>query len=260
MRNKILLSTDTMVWYGLDIIFDMAKQCWYTGIDLAISKWFDAWNENYVQSLVKKYELPVYSIQTSSSLNTKEMNKVLDLCEKTDCDLITINAPKFFDFKSYSFISNNISTYQSQNPALHFAIINPEDTNIFALPIPAYRFSNVVDIIKKYGCNLALDISNMNSEDLEGTFINKLDEFAPYLWLVYVSDKSKEGKTHLLPWEWILKLPTFFRKIRKAWYLRPFSVKLDLTKEELADSDKIELLLTKAREYIEKYSEEENAV
>ena len=132
-----------------------------------------------------------------------------------------------------------------------------QDTNIFALPIPAYRFSNVVDIIKKYGCNLALDISNMNSEDLEGTFINKLDEFAPYLWVVYVSDKSKEGKTHLLPWEWILKLPTFFRKIRKAGYLRPFSVKLDLTKEELADSDKIELLLTKAREYIEKYSEEE---
>ena len=87
-----------------------------------------------------------------------------------------------------------------------------------------------------------------------------MDEFAPYLWVVYVSDKSKEGKTHLLPWEWILKLPTFFRKIRKAWYLRPFSVKLGLTKEELADSDKIELLLTKAREYIEKYSEEENAV
>jgi hypothetical protein len=30
-----------------------------------------------------------------------------------------------------------------------------------------------------------------------------------------------------------------------------------LTKLELADSDKIELLLTKAREYIEKYAEEE---
>ena len=26
MRNKILLSTDTMVWYWLDIIFDMAKK------------------------------------------------------------------------------------------------------------------------------------------------------------------------------------------------------------------------------------------
>ena len=184
------------------------------------------------------------------------MNKVLDLCEKTDCDLITINAPKFFDFKSYSFIANNISEYQNQNPALHFAIINPEDTNIFALPIPAYRFSNIVDIIKKYGCNLALDIANMNTEDLEGVFINKLEEFAPYLGVIYFSDKSKNGFPHLLPGEWVLKLPTFLKKIKKSGYLRPFSIKLNLAKEELADIDKIEILLTKAREYIEKYYED----
>lgn len=246
-----------MVWYGLDMIFDMAKRCWYTWIDLAVSKWFDAWNENYVENLVKKYELPVYSVQTSALLNSKEMNKVLDLCEKTDCDLITINPPKFFDFKAYSFIANNIWEYQNQNPALHFSIINPEDVNIFALPIPAYRFSNIVDIIKKYNCNLALDVANMNTDDLENVFINKLDDFAPYLWLVYISDKSKKWVPHLLPWDWILKLPNFFRKLKKAGYIRPYSVKLSLTKLELADSDKIELLLTKAREYIEKYAEEE---
>lgn len=199
MKNKIILSTDTMLGYGLDMIFDMAKKCGYDGIDLAISKGFDAWNVNYVKSLVKKYELPIYSVQTSSLLNSKEMNKVLDLCEATDCDQITINAPKFFDFKSYSFIANNISEYQTQNPALHFAIINPEDTNVFALPIPAYRFSNVVDIIKKYGCNLALDIANMNADDLETIFVNKLDDFAPYLALIYISDKSQSGQPHLLP-------------------------------------------------------------
>lgn len=256
MKNKIILSTDTMLGYGLDMIFDMAKKCGYDGIDLAISKGFDAWNENYVKSLVKKYELPIYSVQTSSLLNSKEMNKVLDLCEATDCDQITINAPKFFDFKSYSFIANNISEYQTQNPALHFAIINPEDTNVFALPIPAYRFSNVVDIIKKYGCNLALDIANMNVDDLETIFVNKLDDFAPYLALIYISDKSQSGQPHLLPWEWILKLPAFFKKVRKAGYIRPFSVKLSLSKEELADGDKIEMLLTRAREFIQRYGEE----
>ncbi len=255
MKNKIILSTDTMLGYGLDMIFDMAKKCGYDGVDLAISKGFDAWNEGYVKNLVKKYELPIYAVQTSSLLNSKEMNKVLDLCEATDCDLITINAPKFFDFKSYSFISNNISEYQNQNPALHFAIINPEDTNVFALPIPAYRFSNVVDIIKKYGCNLALDIANMNTDDLETIFVNKLDDFAPYLALIYVSDKSKSGIPHLLPGEGILKLSNFFKKVKKAGYLRPFSVKLNLTKEELADADKIEMLLIKAREYIERYQE-----
>jgi sugar phosphate isomerase/epimerase len=98
----------------------------------------------------------------------------------------------------------------------------------------------------------------MNSDDLEGVFINKLDEFAPYLGLVYISDKSKKGETHLLPGEGILKLPTFLKKIKKAGYLRPFSIKLSLSKEELADVDKIEILLIKAREYIEKYYEDLN--
>ena len=54
----------------------------------------------------------------------------------------------------------------------------------------------------------------------------------------------------------MLKLPNFFKKIKKAGYLRPFSVKLLLTKDELADGDKIEMILTRAREFIQKYGEE----
>lgn len=38
MNNKILLSTDTMSSYGLDMIFEMAKKCGYDGIDLAVRK------------------------------------------------------------------------------------------------------------------------------------------------------------------------------------------------------------------------------
>lgn len=200
MENKILLSTDTMVGYGLDMIFEMAKKCGYDGIDLAVWKGFDAWNEKYVRSLVKKHQLPVYAIQTSGSLNSKEMNKVLDLCAANNCDLITINAPKFFDFKTYSFIANNIEEYQAQNPSLNFAIINPEDSNILAV-LPAYRFNNVVDIVKKYKCAIALDIANMDPEELEGNFINKLDDFSQYIALMYISDKSRKGKSHLLPGE-----------------------------------------------------------
>lgn len=74
--------------------------------------------------------------------------------------------------------------------------------------------------------------------------------------MIYISDKSKKGQTHLLPGEGILQLPNLIRKIKKADYQRPFSVKLNLTKEELADGDKVELLLTKAREYIVRYFDE----
>jgi hypothetical protein len=41
----------------------------------------------------------------------------------------------------------------------------------------------------------------MDTEDLEGNFTNKLDDFSAYFALVYISDKSKGGKPHLLPGE-----------------------------------------------------------
>jgi len=82
------------------------------------------------------------------------MEKALDLCEALNVSSITINAPKFFDYKSFNFIKDNISTYKKANKDISFGIINPIDSSFFAVPIPKYRFSNLVEIIKKYGCNI----------------------------------------------------------------------------------------------------------
>ena len=51
---SFLLSSDTLTGYGLDLIFDVAKQNGFDGIDLAIWKNFDSWNIEYVKKLVDK--------------------------------------------------------------------------------------------------------------------------------------------------------------------------------------------------------------
>jgi hypothetical protein len=112
---------------------------------------FDARNESYVKKLQEKHNFKVKAIQVSSNINAKELNQALDLCEATGADTITINAPKFFNIKSYNFIIDILPKYRDENPDIHFSIINPEDANVFALPIPKYRFTNIVDIIKKHG-------------------------------------------------------------------------------------------------------------
>ena len=50
-KSKLLLSSDTLWWYGLDLIFETAKTAKYDGIDLAIWKNFDSWNTEYVKKL-----------------------------------------------------------------------------------------------------------------------------------------------------------------------------------------------------------------
>ena len=255
-KSEIILSTDTLAGYGLDLIFETAKEAKYDGIDLAIWKNFDAWKVDYVKKLSKTHNLPVRVVQTSANINAKELNLALDLCEATGADTITINAPQILDFKPYGFIKDNIKNYIDQNPEIHFSIINPKDSNVFALPIPKYRFANIVEIIKKHSCYLGLDVSHMDEESLENELLRKLDQFVPYISVLYFSDKTKLGKVHVLPGDGTLKLVALLKKLKAHNFSRYFSLKLDLSKVELADSDKILLMLKKAKKYyVENYVE-----
>lgn len=251
IRDNFLLSTDTLWGVGLDLIFESAKKAGFGGIDLALWKNFDAWNVSYVKKLAEKHDLPVKVIQTSASLNKKEMEKALDLCEALNVDTITINAPKFFDYRPFNFIKDNIGSYKKANKDISFSIINPLDSSFFAVPIPKYRFSNLVEIIKKYGCNLWLDIAWLDEDSFEDDFMRKLEDFTPYLSAIYLSDKTKEGKPHVLPGDGTLKLPTLLKKLKKNKYSRYFSLKINISKWDLADSDKLDLILKKATKYFE---------
>lgn len=255
-KVDFLLSSDTLSWFGLDLIFESAKLAWFDGLDLALWKNFDSWNISYVKKLVKKHNLPIFSVQVSGDVNKKEMEKALELCDELDIKSININAPVFFNFRTYSFLKDNLKTYISSNPEITFSIINPEDSNYFLVPIPRYRFNNIVEIIKKYGTYLALDIANLNEWDLETDFFRKIDKFIPYLSTVYFSDKTKLGEGHVIPWEWVLKLPSLLKRMKKDWYNRPFIVKVNISKQDLSDADKVNLILKKTRKYFVENFEE----
>lgn len=267
-ENALLLSTDTLPNYWLDLIFSIAKNNGFDGIDLAMRKWFDAWDEEYVQKLSIDHDLPVYIIQTSAKLNQKELDKALDLCQATNCDTICINSPKITDFKAYDFITDNLKNYKENNPDIHFSIRNPKDSKLFALPIPEYRFSNIIDIVKKYDCYIWLDISNIDVDLFENEFTRKVDDYAPYISVIYLSDKSKNGKSHLVLWDWTLDLITFFKRLRKSWYSRPMSIKVDFKPTELANKSTLKKQFKKIRAYYDKFflnidndeSEEDNDV
>ena len=237
-QNALLLSTDTLPNYWLDLIFSIAKNNGFDGIDLAMRKWFDARDEEYVQKLSLQHEMPVYIVQTSAKLNQKELDKALDICQATNCDTICINAPKITDFKAYDFISGNLKKYKDANPDIKFTVRNPKDSKLFALPIPEYRFSNIIDIVKKYDCYIGLDTNNLDIDLFESEFIRKIDDYAPYISVVYISDKTKNWKTHLALWDGMLDLKTFFKKLKKSWYSRPMSIKLDFKPNELASKEK----------------------
>ena len=251
-----LFSTDSLSGYGLDLLFDLVKEAGFDWLDLAIWKNFDARKIDYVKKLSEKYELPVKVIQTSDNLNDKEINRAIDLCYDLGADTIAINAPKFFNFKAFNFIADNILRRRKEHKSIHFSIINPEDSNLFALPIPTYRFSNLVEIVKKYLCYIWLDIASLDSDWFENDFMRKMKNFLPYIAVIYFSDKSRVWEWHILPGEGVLKLTSFLKKLKEYGFNRYISTKIKIAKSDLADSDKVKIILKKSRKYLQENYEE----
>jgi sugar phosphate isomerase/epimerase len=124
------------------------------------------------------------------------------------------------------------------------------------LPIPKYRFTNIVEIIKKYWCYIWLDISNMNIDWFESIFMRKLNDFLPYVAVLYFSDKTKVGEWHVLPGDWIMKLPGLLKKLKQSWFYRYISIKVNVDRADLSDPDKVNLILKKTRTYLKENYED----
>jgi sugar phosphate isomerase/epimerase len=255
LRASFLLSSDSLSGYGLDLIFQTASALHFDGLDLAMWKNFDAWHIAYVQELVQKYSLPIRVIQISRQVNIKEMNQAVDLARAVGAEVITINSPKIFNVQSFRFLKNHLPAYKVQNKAIKFAIINPVQDN-FMWIIPKYYFSNIVEIIRKHKMYLWLDVSNIEEQVLEYQFLKRMGNFMPYLVVAYLSDVARNGDDHLPLWEGILKLEALLKKFKQQEYEHYFSLKITIAPKDLADIEKVRMLLQKSRNYFkEKYED-----
>ena len=252
-KAEFLLSTDTLSGYGLDLIFSIAHDLWFDGIDLAMRKNFDAWHTEYVIDLSEKYKMPVKVVQISDQVNIKEMNQAVDLAKEIWAEVITINAPGILNLKSFRFLQSNLPSYKAHNKGTKFSIINPEKSNFLGV-IPKHYFSSMVEIIKKYKMYLALDIAHVEEQQLEYQFMKKMTNFIPYLSVVYLSDVGKDGKKHIPLWDGIYKIPTLLKKFKQNEYDGFFSLKVEMEKKDLADIDKVMVILKKCKmNYNENY-------
>lgn len=252
ITNPILLSTDTLPGFGLDLIFKTAQQAWFDGIDLALWKNYDAWHSEYVAELSAKYKLPVVAIQTSLKANATELNRAIEIAQATNSKKILINAPKYFDTKSYGFLTSNIATYQAKNPDIEFSMINPDDGSMSYLPFPKYRFRNIGEILKKYNMRLAFDIANMYEETIQTLIIAQGKKIIPEISLVYVADRKK-SQHHVALGEWNYNISSILKNFKQHNYSWPFSVKINLDKKILVNNQKVLFQLEKSIHYIQNH-------
>ena len=96
----------------------------------------------------------------------------------------------------------------------------------------------------------------MDTNSFENNFMRRLKDFLPYTAIFYLSDKSRSGDDHILLGDGTLKLPFLLEKLKEYGYNRYISTKLKISKSDLADVEKIKLILKRARKYyVENYDE-----
>lgn len=251
-KNRLLLSSATFVGYGLDIVFMVAKELDYDGIDLALFNNFDAWNLDYIKRLVDMYNIPIKSIQTSNKINKKEIVYAVELANELKVKNININAPKYYNLRSSKFIQENLPLYQKVHSTIKFSIINPPKNYLLNI-LPEYSFNNITEILKVYKLNLSLDTSNIEEDKFDVHLIKKIPVFLPYIQNIYLSDKDKKWNAHLPLWEWSLKIPSFLKKLKQLEYNWDFIIKIDIDKKDLVDIEKIKLMLKKSKMYFLEY-------
>lgn len=254
--NWLIISSDSLWWYWLDVIFQTASSLWYDWIDLALWKNFDAWNIWYVKKLIDKYQIPVKVVQVSWNINKKELDYAIDLAREVNSNVITMNAPAIFNLSSHKFITKNLQLYKKYHSKIKFSIINPPRSSMYILPVPNYYFTNIVEVIKKIKAYIWFDVSNIDDVILESTFLRKIWNFLPYISVVYLSDKNKSWNWHIPLWDWVLKLNSIYRKFKQNDYQWDFSLKLEISKRDLSDLEKVEQILKKCRNnFRENYEE-----
>jgi len=59
-----------------------------------------------------------------------------------------------------------------------------------------------------------------------------------------------------LPGDGVLKLESFLKKIKEYGFNRYISTKISIAKSDLADSDKVKIILKKSRKYLQENYEE----
>ncbi len=250
----ILLSTASLTWYGIHRIFMFAKEAWFDGIDLALSRFnFDLWDEEYIKALSEAFDLPVLSLTAPSKwLDEIKVKKIISIAKNLNAQIINFSPPHFSD-KNTTWFTNYLAKVK-RNIHIWISIKNVEPKFLFFI-IPEYKNASLLEI-KKVTWDTSLDLAAIDSSS--SMDILKAQKI---LWNsiknIYLSDK-KWPRKWIMPWMagwWVSNLPleSFFIKLRASWYGWFITLKVRPTELWAWTKEKVTQNLKYAIDYYKKY-------
>jgi len=97
--NRILFSTGGLYNYGLTRIFDIAKLAGFDGLELIFDQKLDTQQPEYLNKLIKEYNLPILSIHVPwreirgfAKTKIDNINKTIEIAEKIGAKIVVLHS------------------------------------------------------------------------------------------------------------------------------------------------------------------------
>lgn len=243
----IALSTDSLKGYGLNRIFQFAKEAGYDGVDLYIDpRDFDTQDTDYVKELIDEHGLPVVALQTSLTATAKDVMKAVEMAQKIGTKILVVQPPKMFNFKYIKWLTNEVPKIR-QREDISIALENASGETFLGI-IPEQALNNLNEL-RKFK-HAALDTTRVaqKKDDLIRVF-HVLKKFLVHVHLSNV----KKGKGYAMPDEGILPLESFLTKLKQEGYRGAISFKIHPKFMRVGDHDKVMKNLAECKKFYESY-------
>lgn len=243
----IILSTDSLRGYGLNRIFEFAKKAGYDGIDLSIDfGQFDTLNADYLNSLIKQYDMPVHALSAPKNIKAKKIQELVDIAKKIKAKVLILQPPKILDFKLSSWLRQEIPRIREKE-AISIAMEN-SPAGTFLGFIPEHAMSNIQEL-KKFK-HVSLDTARIGEKRQD--LIRAYSSFKKYLVHIHLSNLHHGKKYYRLD-EGILPLESFLTKLKQENYPGAISIKIMPKMLHAGEDDKLVQELENTKKFYDKY-------
>ncbi len=243
----LLLCTDSLKGYGLNRIFELAKEAGYDGLDLSVdTTLFDTTNPEYVKRISDEYGMPVHAVSAPKQATPKVIKAAVQLAKTVDAKVVIVQPPKIHEMKLQSWLKKEIPKLREKE-FISIALENAPAGTWLGL-LPEHGMSNTQDL--KSFKHICLDTSRIAEKRKD--LMRAYKVFSKFLVHVHLSN-FYHGKKYSLPHQGILPLESFLTKLKQDKYPGAISIKvLPRHLKAGSDNDVIEEL-GRAKRYYEKY-------
>ncbi len=243
----LALHTDSLKKYGLNRIFEFAKEAGFDGIEIGVDKNnYDTQNAEYIKMLSDQHKMPILALHAPKNGTSKSVEHVVEMAVYLKCPVVVITPPKLLDFKFTQWLKKEVKILRKKKK-VQIALENGAGKTFLGF-LPAQALNNVSDL-KSFGM-VALDTSATASkkEDLIRTY-EKLKKFLVH---VHLSNVHKH-KEYSLPNEGILPLESFLKKLAVNKYKGVISILVKPTALSAGDDAKVTKNLKKVKSFVDQY-------